>query len=245
MILMYHNIGSRAGFNTVSLAALKQHLAFLSDNFELVNMDEYINRLDTNTGKGMATITFDDGYSSFLHMALDELTRYSAHATVYLPVEFMGQTNTWDSTQNHLPIMDAEQVKGALQSKLVTIGAHGMRHRRLGSLLPHEINEEISQSKQALEETFLQPVKHFSFPYGQQKDYNAHAIHALQENGFVSAVSTNYSIYNNALTTYELNRVEVEPRDTFKRFSAKCTNPYHIKYFKQQLKNLLYCARIL
>ena len=67
MVLTYHNIGAEPGFNTVAQSSLKEQLGYISGNYEVVSVDEYVNYLIAN-GKskdGAAVISFDDAYVSF------------------------------------------------------------------------------------------------------------------------------------------------------------------------------------
>jgi len=245
MILMYHNIGKQAGFNTVGIEAFKQQMSFVKENLIPVDMETYITNLKSGSKKPGVVISFDDAYTSFGEMALPELTIRNIPAIVYVPTDFVGKTNTWDEGKTVLQIMNGDQIHDVLKNNLVTLGAHGVSHRRISQLKPNEIEQEIIQSKNYLEKTFSRNVNHFSFPFGQKKDFNAHAIKVLKEVGFLSAVSTNYGMNNNASNLFSLNRIEVEPGDSLNDFKKKCLSTMHPKYVKQKIKNVLYRLRLL
>ncbi len=235
---MYHNIGVANGFNTVSLKNFKEQLTFIKSNFNVVSLMEYIQQLDEHNNAEHLTITFDDGYVSYRQLALPELSKNDMPSTVYIPVNYIGKTNTWDDGK--IKIMNEQEIHDVLKDPLVTPGGHSLSHRRLKTLAPAEINDEIYHCKLILEQTFLRKVEHFSYPYGQKKDYNQYCIKALGTSGYISAVSTNYSRRNSTKNIFELNRIEIEPADDIRTFRKKLKKDLHPKLLKQRIKNFLF-----
>ncbi len=235
---MYHNIGVANGFNTVSHKNFKDQLAFIKSNFHVVSLSDYIQQLDDTNYAGCVALTFDDGYVSYRELALPELGKNDMPSTVYIPVNYIGKTNTWDDGK--IRIMSEQDIHNVLQSSFVTLGGHSLSHRRLKSLAPAEIQDEIHYCKIYLEQTFHKKAEHFSYPYGQKKDYTPHCFKALSASGYISAVSTNYSRYNSTKNIFELNRIEIEPSDDMANFRKKLLHNLHPKLVKQTIKNFLF-----
>ncbi len=60
MILMYHNIDEKAGFNTVSAENFERQLRFVKQHWQFTDMDTYVRECHTNPR--LATLTFDDDH---------------------------------------------------------------------------------------------------------------------------------------------------------------------------------------
>ncbi len=240
MILMYHNLGDVPAFNTVSAANFVRQIAWLKENgYLVVGMDAYVEGL--KSGKRMqkqVALTFDDAYVSFQEIALPILRSHQLPATVYVPTNFVGKANVWDD--GAIPIMDWEALKAIAAHGEVTIGSHGMAHRHMRTLSLETLAQKASESKSILEQALGVKVRHFSYPYGQLRDFDARCMQAVQAAGYDSACSTIWSRRNTASDLFALHRIEIEPQDDMPRFSAKISRPCHPKYFRQLAKNLLY-----
>jgi peptidoglycan/xylan/chitin deacetylase (PgdA/CDA1 family) len=240
MILMYHNLGDAAGFNTVSAVNFVRQLSWLRDQaYTITQMDDYVDRLRTGIAlRKHVALTFDDAYESFQEIALPILRTFGYPATVYVPTNFVGQSNVWDD--GTIPIMDWAALREIAQVAEVTIGSHGMAHRHMRSLSTALLTEKAILSKAILEERLGIQVHHFSYPYGQLPDFDHRCEQAVREAGYLSACSTLWSRHNKPANLFALHRIEIEPQDDLRRFSAKISRPFHPKYFKQQAKDMLY-----
>jgi peptidoglycan/xylan/chitin deacetylase (PgdA/CDA1 family) len=240
MILMYHNLATAAGFNTVSRENFLRQMDWLQANgYRVASMDDYVRALSQPKPDPRAVaLTFDDAYQSFLAVALPILQGHSFHATVYVPTQFVGRSNTWDNAE--FPILDWAGLKELAHISGVTVGSHGTSHRPLRSLPPAQLLEEVAQSKTELEENLDLPVRHFSYPYGQLRDFSRRCQDAVAHAGYHSACSTLWNRTNSQAHRYALHRLEIEPQDDIQRFSEKISRPFHPKFFRQRIKNVLY-----
>lgn len=240
---MYHNIAEETGFNTVSTQNFINHIKYLAEqNYNVVSFDLYTrlineNKLTPNT----IALTFDDAYTSFAEIVIPVLERYRYPAIVFVPVGFVGKYNEWDQqfSDKKIPVLSWEKLKAITGNSLVTIGAHGFSHRPLSALSPDEITYEIAESKKLIELELHTRVDYFSYPYGQYKHFNSFAVDCLREKGYKAACSTNWNNHNTAKSIFKLNRIEIEPGDTVAVFQKKLKSKFHIKYFKQMVKNVL------
>jgi peptidoglycan/xylan/chitin deacetylase (PgdA/CDA1 family) len=240
MILMYHNIGSQPGFNTVSEANFAEQIHLLAaQNYKVVDLDTYVKSIQTRQPlKHQVVITFDDAYQSFQDMALPILHRHTFHATVFVPTQFVGLSNQWD--QDHIPIMDWNALRALSRHPRVGIGSHGMSHRRMRELTTEQISQEATQSKEVLERELNVQVRHFSYPFGQLCDLDGRCKQLVREAGYQSACSTLWGRSNSSAHLFALHRIEIEPQDDLRRFSAKISRTLHPRYFRQRAKNWLY-----
>lgn len=244
MILMYHNIAARSGFNTVSTDNFTQQLRCLQEHgYRCIDLGSYVALV--RSGQPLhktVAITFDDAYTSFQDIALPILTQFEFPATVFVPTQFVGQSNVWDDGQ--LSIMDWAGIRAVASSPWVTVGSHGVGHQHMRALTTEAITAELVESKQILEQALGLPVQHFSFPFGQMRDFDRRCQQAAAAAGYLSACSTIWGHSQSAQQLYALHRLEIEPQDDLPMFFAKISRPFHPKYFRQRAKNLLYRLHI-
>ncbi len=107
--------------------------------------------------EGMVSITFDDSWRSQYDEALPILEAARIKAVFYIatqPVE-----KGWPA------FMTREQIKD-IADKGHEIGSHTVGHRNLAGLSPRKVNDELTVSKQYLEDLTGQTVKDFAYPFG-------------------------------------------------------------------------------
>ena len=73
------------------------------------------------------------------------------------------------------------------ESSLFEIGAHSATHARLGQLSLREQEQEIAESKRALEEMTGRPVTSFAYPYG---NFTRETVRLVQRLGFDHACTS-------------------------------------------------------
>jgi peptidoglycan/xylan/chitin deacetylase (PgdA/CDA1 family) len=120
-------------------------------------------------------ITFDDGYVNNLEEALPVLEEERCPATVFVLPGRFGGTNEWD--QARLPeverdqLMSLEQLKQLAASPYITLGSHGMLHRRFLELSDDGLRYEMLEAHRILSEEFPDtylPV--LAYPWGEYDD---------------------------------------------------------------------------
>ncbi|MBC7830036.1 MAG: polysaccharide deacetylase family protein [Chitinophagaceae bacterium] len=85
--------------------------------------------------------------------------------------------------------MTVEQVKALSASKWVTIGNHSYYHNDLGKMPVSLVGEDISRSKQFLENVTGKEVKALAFPYGS---YTREAAEEAKKAGFTQLLATEF-----------------------------------------------------
>ena len=98
-------------------------------------------------------------------------------------------------------------------SNLIDIGAHTVTHPRLSVLPKQEQSYEIKMSKKQLEKELNRPVKHFSYPYGSQNDYNSDSVSIVKDSEFDIACSNYSGTVTKISDSYELPRMLVRDWD--------------------------------
>jgi peptidoglycan/xylan/chitin deacetylase (PgdA/CDA1 family) len=87
-------------------------------------------------------------------------------------------------------IMDWNELRQLAADPLVTIGGHTRRHYAIGRLGPGAARAEIVEGVNRLEKELSRPVRHFSFPFGDETSAGPRDIAIARDLGFSTAVTT-------------------------------------------------------
>ena len=240
MILMYHNVDEKPGFNTVSAENFERQLRYVQQHWQLTDMDTYVRECHTNPR--LATVTFDDAYlglSTYVKAICDEL---NVPIIVFVPVYHVGSYNCWDENLPDYQKIDTLSWWGIEQmskNPLFTFGSHGMAHISLQKLSEEETLKDLQESKQILEEHLQKSVDYFAFPFGQRKDFGCATPELLQKIGYKAAFTTLWKLNNLHENLYRLRRVEVKPTDTMENFQRYLNPKVDVRYIKQEIKSLI------
>lgn len=121
-------------------------------------------------------ITFDDGNVSDLTIAAPELAGRGLTARFFVLTGRLGNRGS-------LAPGDVRE----LLARGMRIGSHGIAHRRLTTLAPDALDDELTRSRALLEEICATPVEEFSIPFGR---YNASVLRALSRAGYTRVYSS-------------------------------------------------------
>lgn len=88
----------------------------------------------------------------------------------------------------------------------VEFGAHTVHHPILSCIPSEEAWQEIADSKRVVEERLQAPVRHFAYPNGTTRDFNATTQELVKRAGFSSAVSTIFGVNTADTDRYCLRR---------------------------------------
>ena len=240
MILMYHNVDQKAGFNTVSVDNFERQLRFVQQHWQLTDMDTYVRECHNNPH--IATVTFDDAYYclyTYVRGVVDELR---IPVTVFVPVYHVGSDNCWDEEVPGYQKIDTLSwwgIEQLSQNPLFTFGSHGMTHVSLRYFSKEETSKDLRESKKILEEHLQKSVDYYAFPFGQRKDFGCATPELLQEIGFKAAFTTLWRLNNLHENPYRLRRVEVKPTDSMEDFQHYLNPKVDLRFVKQEIKNLL------
>ena len=83
-----------------------------------------------------------------------------------------------------------DQLRELARDPLVTIGAHGVTHRRLSRLDDDSARRELAEARATLERELGRPVRHLAYPYGGPAACGPREFQLAAEAGYLSAVTT-------------------------------------------------------
>jgi peptidoglycan/xylan/chitin deacetylase (PgdA/CDA1 family) len=187
---MYHRVAEdkerRRGDRFVtSVARLRRHLTWLSYlGYKAAPLTSLLGE-PGGPGQRQLAITFDDGYTDTLELALPVLQEHATVSTVFIVTDRIGGHSSWVEPQHRL--LSREQIL-QLQDAGVAIGSHARTHRRLTQLSDAELWTEVADSKACLEDLLGTRVDAFSYPHN---DADLRVMEAVRTAGYRLAVGGN------------------------------------------------------
>lgn len=190
--------------------------------------------------KKHVAITFDDAFDSLLDNALPILAARNFHATIFVPIGWVGRCPSWASDEDGLDpdeaVMTIEQLK-KLDSSLISLGAHTINHPVLSKLEKKQVREEIADSHDRLAEISGRDVLTFSFPYG---DHDARCIEECKAAGYDFAFSISPEAVDPECFHILRGRTKVDPSDGPVEFFLKFNGGY---VWTTQIRSLIQALR--
>jgi peptidoglycan/xylan/chitin deacetylase (PgdA/CDA1 family) len=148
-------------------------------------------------------LTFDDGYRDAYTNAFPILRSGGFGGTFGIVTDWVGQPDyvTWD----HLREMAAAGME---------IASHTVSHPDLGREFDDVVRDQLSRSKQLLEEQLGLPVPFFVYPAGEPfrsgtLERQAQVATMAQEAGYRGALTTRPNMWQDPFAPYALNRVRI------------------------------------
>jgi peptidoglycan/xylan/chitin deacetylase (PgdA/CDA1 family) len=229
-VLMYHSISPSRCPDPHRLRVdprrLDGHLRLLRRmGLRGVSLAELVRAHDAGAARNLVGLTFDDGYTDFLDHAVPVLQRHGMTATVYVVAGRLAGTNQWDDGPR-IGIMDAAQVRTVATAGF-EVGSHTMTHARLEGAAAQTLVEEISGSREVLEQVLEAPVGGFCYPYGSFDQAAADAVRAA---GYDHACVTGDYDPGDRFT---LPRCYVSPRDTGAHVVARLAR-HHLRQHRRR-----------
>jgi len=231
-ILFYHKI------NYLNPKATEQCLYVRPEDFEkqmnllkkwnymTVSLDEVIASTKRNKEfpQKPVVITFDDGYLDNYTYAFPIMKNLGFTGTVFLTTDAVGKTMAFDESKEKIPdkFMSWEDAKKMMAFGF-NFGSHSCTHKRMTKLTDEEAWDEITKSKQIIEENLSQPVKYFCYPYG---DYNENTRNFIAQAGYKGACTTKRGMNHTPETIFELRRIPVKKNTNMLKFVFSITLKY-------------------
>jgi len=234
-ILMYHSISDdaengvhpyyRTATSPQQFALQMQYL--YENGFRTASLPEAVTQLRgeaAGNGKNVV-ITFDDGYRDFYREAFPVLSRFRFSATMFLPTSFIGEQTLQFKSRECMTWGEVRE----LQKSGITFGSHTVTHPQLHALSMPAINEEITNSKQTIEQKLGCAVDSFAYPYAfpqTDKDFKTRLRDSLRQAGYRNGVCTIVGRVNRKSEPLFMERLPVNSCDDAPLFKAKLAGAY-------------------
>ncbi len=224
IILMYHSVveGKPVDPYSVSKKAFCDQISWLLDKgYQFVSLAALVQSLRKGVevkGVKRVVLTFDDGYRDFFIHALPVLLNHRLPATVFLVTDMLGQTATWSSYSQQVPLMTETEVR-QVKAEGISLGSHTLTHADLTALNDDELQRQLVASRRALAD-FGETFHSFSYPWGKHTEREVAAVKAA---GYQCAVTVGWTISFSRPDPYRLGRVIMRydlDLDSFRRMIA-------------------------
>lgn len=183
-ILMYHSVadpGDDPYGITVARDRLDLHLSWLRRRgLTGVDVGTLLRARASGRARGLVGLSFDDGYTDFIHEALPVLRHHDCTATAFVLPGRLGGSNEWDPEGPRRPLMSADDIRRVAEAGM-EIGSHGLHHQHLTRLGDDELRQETRGSRELLAEITGRAPDGFCYPYGA---IDARAVEAVREAGY-------------------------------------------------------------
>jgi peptidoglycan/xylan/chitin deacetylase (PgdA/CDA1 family) len=212
-ILAYHGIeDAPENHFAVATSLFDQHMRYLSEHFEVIDLDELARLLAErrSPGRPVVVVTFDDGYRDFLTHAVPILQKYRIPAACFVIAAKL---------DGHDPrFMNVADIGEALASGLVTIGCHSMTHVSIRQVAREQRLIETRDAKARLEAALQRPVRDFCYPYGTRNDFDAECARVIRDSGFRLALTSVNGLNTVRTNPFALRRTKIEAGDDIRTF---------------------------
>lgn len=210
VILLYHRVGAGEGEISLSPQAFARQLAHLAEHERVLSLDA---ALRGDSGGGVV-VSFDDGYCDFAEHAVPLLDRYRIPAVLYLTTGLVAG----EAGRGGSEALTWAQLRDAVASGLVTVGAHTHAHADLSRASEHDAERELRRSKELIEDRLGVPCHHFAYPWAIGSPQADSAVRRLFESAAWDAWRTNR---RDRTDRYRLGRTPVLRSDGGLFFRAK------------------------
>lgn len=211
----------------VSPADFERHCAWLARHRTVLPLQEAIGRLDSSyrLPRGLAAMTFDDGFSDLYDHALPVLRRFALPATVFLVAQTLTQGGREVDWVNFPPpyrlrTLDREQVL-EMQAAGISFQSHSWAHHDLTTLDPGCCIEDLRDSRELLEDLLRTPVTMLAYPQGRHDDGVRHAAAVA---GYTHAFAL--PEHAESVGSFAIPRVGVHRGNSVTTLRAKCSRQY-------------------
>jgi peptidoglycan/xylan/chitin deacetylase (PgdA/CDA1 family) len=171
VVLIYHRVGARAHTEIDLPADVFEHqMAWLAETGRALSLDDALDRLAVpeppsaragDAEPNPVVVTFDDGTSDLVEVALPILARHGVPAIVYVATRHVDEQLPWPAGGLPLTWAGAREM---VDSGLVTIGSHTHSHALLDRLTPDEAAVEVDRSRTLIEDNLGISADHFAYP---------------------------------------------------------------------------------
>jgi peptidoglycan/xylan/chitin deacetylase (PgdA/CDA1 family) len=227
-VLMYHKVseGNIDGI-TISAEKLRKQFDYIRrKGYQTLSFEDLSTAIKTGNPlpKRPLILTFDDAYRNFREFAVPLLKTYGFKASVFIPVGFMGGTNSWDNGSD--PILSAAEIKELANEGNIEFGIHSFLHRSYAELDTAGMENDLELCIQTLGYHNIPFVRVLAYPYGSYPKKDPRLKASMKEVFRTSRLQFALRIGNRInpwplKDLYEVKRIDIKGTDNFYTFKTK------------------------
>lgn len=235
VILTYHSVAS--GPLSMPAATFAEQMSWLAGQTRLLPLDALLRGTDAEPA---VAVTFDDGYES-VAMAADILAKTGHAGTVFVNTAFIGDgtRRASDSADGHYPgerFLDWEGVR-ALRRGGWIVGSHGVHHFALPGLSARALEDELSISKDAVEQRLGEPCRFVAYPWGL---HSAAVRTAVAACGYEAGIAAVHGAVTPRTDRFAVPRVTVQNDYSLDDLAAILRGGWDYLRYVQSTRNFLH-----
>jgi len=186
-------------------------------------------------------VTFDDAFANLLDNALPALEQYQIPAIVFAVTGNLGQKPRWEMPPGHMEaeemIMTEDELVALARNPLMSLGSHTLTHPDLTKISCVQAEEELSKSKQYLEELLGYKIEDLALPHGAFNDEIVSQAEQLKYKRIFTLIP---QIEKDACATGLIGRFSMSPDVWRIEFLLTCAGAYawlyHLRRILQKVR---------
>ncbi len=239
--LAFHKMQTSFSFsaNNYSPRRFEILLKYLvENNYNFISIDDIGGEIK---GKSVL-ITFDDGYAHLFKYLPQFIQKYKIKPLIFFPTNQIGKGNNWDYSHvfQNCPHMDTGLIK-ELSNAGVAFGSHSHHHCDLTALTFNQLTNELTRSKNIIEELINKEITSISYPFGK---FNQNVTTKSKEVGYKFGFTMKFP--NNDNTFLTIGRFPIYGFDTLFSIKQKIEHGlfYKCERFKSSCISKLSCGTV-
>lgn len=209
IILIYHAVGG--GPWSIPTEAFEKQVQWLKKNCNIVSLNELLKNR-TKDSVPEVSLTFDDGYACLYETVFPILQAENIVATVYINTGWISACEKARQLSNpnlgHYPdekFLTWHEVK-TLEKFGWEIGSHGVDHLDLTQQKVGKIQQELMDSKLAIENALKKKCVHFAYTWGRNSQQLRNLVFS---SGYQYAAAGYHAIYTEKCDLFALPRINI------------------------------------
>lgn len=221
LVLMYHAVEENPVSPNISPKEFERQMQYLSQNKEVVPLKTVVEAQKNNGSLSIQhiAVTFDDGYQDLLLIVLPIIEKYQIPITVFVPSDLTAQVDP-----NGRKRLNSDELRQLVASPLVSIEAHGKTHKRMTTLAPAELQEEMVKPLSELQLYAAVKPRYIAYPYGARNAEVETAASKVYEAGF----GITDGVVGSSSSLFTLHRVHIDHTMPFLLFKLRLSKAVEV-----------------
>ena len=235
-----------------------KQIKFYKKYFKVINESLLINEkeLFTENSKPKILITFDDAHITNYSLASKILDYHHIKGSFFIPVNVIDRKTEEKIYEENKILLEQHNILSDLKEDIINcyprltmtwaniidldkrghfIGSHGYNHIRLSEELNNgQLNNEISKSKEIIEQKLNKKINSFCWIIGDKKSYTKKASEIIRNNNYKLSFMTCAKPFDKSQSPLQIHRFNIEDYFSLARISFVLSGIYELIYLKKR-----------